>query len=164
MSTTKGPPTGGPEPLSDEAYAVAVELLYLGGGIRERMKAVLMRWQQAARDAGYESDGPHDLSDDCYRWYIVIEGNGLPEPVDVSIEIAESLEYEGGTEGVNFSIDIVAVGGEIIGGLTPHNYTPQVWVPITDREAVLARFAILEQAVESAGIELIDEWKERRPS
>lgn len=38
------------------------------------------------------------------------------------------------------------VGGAIVGGLTPFNYTEQVWVPRSNPEAVEERFRIMEDA------------------
>ena len=59
----------------------------------------------------------------------------------MTLEIAESLEYEGTREGINFSVIIVQWGGRLIGEFAPFNYTPRVWVDLRDPGVVEERFA-----------------------
>lgn len=107
-----------PVQLTPEDYSERVERLY-DRTLRARMEAAL----NVARDEfvadGYTVRGPYDLSDDTFRWAITVEDNGLREAIDVSIEIAESLAYEGETDGVNVGLSLVEYGGHIIGELNP---------------------------------------------
>lgn len=66
------------------------------------------------------------------------------ETVETSIRIAESEAFEGTDGGINFALSIVKFGGEILGSLVPYNYSPQVWVPLTDDEAIETRFKEFE--------------------
>jgi hypothetical protein len=150
--------------LADDIYVAAVEALY-EQEFRPRMVKLLTRWADAAKAEGYDVSGPYDLSDDDFRWCVTLRGNGIPEEdeaVDVSLEIAESLEYEGSIDGINFGLDIVAYGGEVIGGLTPYNYSDHCWVPLDEPEQLSGRLKIIEDADIGAGLGLIADWKERK--
>jgi len=143
--------------MTPEIYTSRVDRIY-DRVLRERMVEYLTKLARVFTDAGYTVSGPHDLSCDDYEWYIAIEGNGLPEQVDASIEINESMQYEGSTDGLNVSLDIVAWGGRILGGLSPFNYTPQVWVPLTDLHGIVARMAMIEDADMTSAVALVDEY------
>lgn len=69
----------------------------------------------------------------------------LENGVDISLEVIDSEEHEGKENGVNFSINLSAVGGGIVGGLTPYNYTNWCWVDRSDAKAVEERFCIVEK-------------------
>jgi len=79
------------------------------------------------------------------------------DDVDICFEIAESLANDGSLDGINFILDITTVGGSMLGGLSPFNYTPEVWVDVNDEAAVEERFQIIEQADPEGIIELISE-------
>jgi len=112
-----------------------------------RALAVLNSIRQELTDAGYESDEPFDLSDDCARWVLVIKpGEGREEAIDITLEFTESEECDGTKGGITFRVDVVCEGGRMLGGLTPYNYTEAVWVKRNDPEAVEDRFAIIEAA------------------
>lgn len=145
--------------MTPEEYTEQVEALY-ESELRERMKAALVPVTTAFREAGYTASDPWDGSGDDFRWYVTVEGNGLHERVDVSLELAESLSYGDDTAGVNLALDIVADGGRILGGLTPYNYTPNVWAPLDDRAEVLSRMEIIEQADTGATVALVDTFKD----
>lgn len=151
------------ETMSEELYASRVERVY-DRLLRARMIATLEKIAGQFRDAGYEVAGPYDLTDDQYRWYVTIEGNGLPELVDVSLELAESVQYGDGTDGVNLSLDVHSYNGELIGGLTPYNYTPDCWAPLRDVREVMRRAEIIEEAArdETAVVGLVEDWNEKR--
>ena len=83
------------------------------------------------RGTGITAKGPYDFSVDDYRWELVVEHNG-ESSASISITIAESEYYDGTQGGINFSLDVIGDGGEIIVGLTPYNYTPLCWVPLKD--------------------------------
>lgn len=152
--------------LTREQYAAQIEALYESAvndaalTVRERMTEALRTLGAAFTDAGYElqTPEPYDLSSDDYRWAITVHGNGLSEPVDVSITLAESADYDGTTDGVNFALDIVAEGGRLLGGLTPFNYTPDVWAALDDPAEIDYRLAIIEQADPASAVALVNEY------
>ncbi len=120
---------------------------------RERIVAIMERIADVLREEGYLVGGPEFWDGDDYRWVLLVHVDGDSdklgdEDVDISFKLCESEEYDGTPGGVNFALDIVQVGGRIIGGLTPFNYTERCWVPRNDSEAVEERFRIMEQADE----------------
>lgn len=123
-------------------------------------------------NGGLIVEGPDEAHDEEYCWSI---GGWVPgisdEPTedalafDARIEIVESAvrgEPDAEHPGVTFSLSITGFGGEIIGGLSPYNYTDRVWVDATDEEEVEERFKILEDAEISEATALILEWLERK--
>lgn len=146
--------------MTEERYASRVERVY-ERVLRERMIACLRKLREAFEVAGYEVSGPFDLSDDCYRWYILVEGKGLAEAVDLTVELAESLGYEGTLAGVNVGLDIVAYGGAVLGGLCPYNYTDECWASLSDLHEVSRRMQIIEEADPLGAIALVDEYAAR---
>jgi hypothetical protein len=129
---------------------------------KRRICAVLNAIASAVQDAGYLVDDPCDLSsDDDHRFtFTVHRDNDInefsPEDIDVSLEVCPSEEFDGETGGVNFSLNVVEVGGRILGGLTPFNYTPEVWVSRKDKQAIEERFSIFEQADPDGAVQLIE--------
>ena len=93
----------------------------------------------------YSVSGPDFWNGDDYRWSIYVQHED-EEAIDITFVIAESEEFDGSTGGINFSLDIVREGGEILGGLTPYNYTHECWVSRKDANAVEERFQIMENA------------------
>lgn len=81
-----------------------------------------------------------------------------PQGVDVTFVICESEQYDGEQNGVNFAVEIVGVGGEIVGGLTPHNYTDRCWVSRDDAKAIEERFRLVENAAASEAAYLVVEF------
>lgn len=101
-------------------------------------------------------------SDEEFRWSF----GAQPRPdapvealLDVAIVIEESVAHAGegamndGGNGLNFSLSVVGSGGEVVGGFTPHNYTPRVWVDVHDVEAIEARW---EEFAAGVGVGLVD--------
>jgi hypothetical protein len=111
-----------------------------------RILAVLSRIAETLREAGYTVDEPIDLSCDQYWWSVLVHGDGDEDTIDISFRICESEQYDGEENGVNFALDIVEMGGRVLAGLCPYNYTPQCWVDRSDEAAVEERFAIFEEA------------------
>jgi len=118
----------------------------------ERILKVLESIRASLQEAGYHVEEPFDMSGDDYRWSMLVRVESKPDgdyangDVDITFEIAESEQFEGTEEGINFSIDVVEYGGRIRGGLTPYNYTEDVWANLDDTDAIEDRFAIFEQA------------------
>lgn len=114
-----------------------------------KMKHMLQEICEAAHRHGLSCSGVADWSDETHKWATTIypKGRTMDQGVDVSVELAQSDKYGGEEGGANFSLDVVAYGGEIVGGLTPFNYTEDVWVPIEDPKAVKARWQIFDNGV-----------------
>jgi hypothetical protein len=125
-----------------------------------RILGILTVIQSHLREAGFETDDPCDMSCDDYRWSLLVYRDGEPgnlsdADVDITLEIAESLQFEGTEDGINFSIHVVETGGRILGTLCPYNYTPDVWVDAGDLDAIEARFRLVEDADHESIVELI---------
>jgi hypothetical protein len=121
----------------------------------DRIVKILNRVRYELINAGYECGELSESSCDDYRWNFVCYPRGtraadcdeLPDDaIDVTLQIAESQQYEGTDDGINFMIDVVEVGGTIVGGMAPGNYTSECWVSLNDPAAVAARFALFERA------------------
>jgi hypothetical protein len=105
--------------------------------------------------------GPHDLSEDEYQWDVPIYDRNGELLATVALSIAESDQYDGGSEnGINFILEVIAQGGRILGQCAPYNYTSDVWVPLTlsdgspNYKGIEQRFCLLEYAVDRS--EIID--------
>jgi hypothetical protein len=104
---------------------------------QKRIMAILDRIASVLRAAGFNVEGPESWDCDDYRWVLLVDGK-----VDISFKLCESEKYDGERGGVTFALDIVEVGGRIIGGLTPFSYSERCWVSRNDKEAVEERFPL----------------------
>jgi hypothetical protein len=109
---------------------------------------------------------PFDMSTDTYQWSLIVSRNPVvgkdnENIVDITIEISEEREYDGGEGyGISFALDIVEWGGRMLGGLAPYNYTSQCWVDSRDPLAVASRWSILgDSDVESIPDLITDGWE-----
>ena len=106
----------------------------------------------------------YDMHCDDFRWTYNVHTAEQDkhkddlQGVDVTFVICESEQYDGEKNGVNFAVEIVGVGGEIVGGITPYNYSDRCWVPRSDPEAIEERFQLVEQADPSSAAELVTEF------
>jgi len=117
--------------------------------VAPRALALLERVREACPQVPFTI--PEDESGDDVRWgmwHERSEGDG----VETYIESHLSEEYGDRSGGVTFGLHIVGWGGEILGQCTPHNYSPEVWVPRNDLAAVDARLAELE-SVDLSGVQ-----------
>lgn len=133
-------------------------------GYQERILAVLGGIKEALEAEGYEVSGPDDMSCEDFRWSLLVYCESNPEDddlaegdVDITFTIAESAQYEGSEDGINFMVDVVEVSGRIIGGMCPFNYTSEVWVPLDDSAAIEERFSYFEQADPESMVSLLAE-------
>lgn len=115
-----------------------------------RARAILEKIRAAATSLGAEAWEVDDMTDDDYSWNVYVRSaeqvrDGVEDQgVDFTFRICESENWDGEEGGVNFMLDIVAYGGEILGCVCPQNYTENVWVNRDDAEAIEARFALVE--------------------
>lgn len=67
---------------------------------------------------------------------------------DITFRLMDAKEWDGTDNGTNFNMDITETGGRMCGGLTPYNYTSEVWVDPTDLDAVEERWQLFKNAVD----------------
>jgi hypothetical protein len=138
-------------------------------GLVELHQASMLRKLESVKgllvDAGFVCDGPTILDsgiESNYVSLVVVGHSGQrwdeEKSIDISYEVAFQCEYEGPAEatGLNFSCSVVESGGRIVGGLTPFNYTDQVWVDMGDEDAVRERWQLLDSADEACIVDLIE--------
>lgn len=95
------------------------------------------------------AEEPFEIDADMYSVNLQLKPEGR-EPIDVSLEIVESQDYEGVTGGFTFRLDVVEYGGRILGGCSPFNYTEQVWCKTLP--AIKKRFELLKGAINADDI------------
>ena len=124
----------------------------------------LNRCVKVIREAGMYADDPFEMHDDTCRWVFRAWANeeahqkGDNLCADITVEIAEEREYEGGEGfGMSFGMNIVEYGGLILGQFQPFNYTPEVWVDARDPEAVAARWQFFEDVDVKGILPLLDD-------
>lgn len=143
--------SGGFDPYvtADDVLERLYEMVY-----KPKMEALLGRIREVCNESGLIADEPFDMSGDDYKWAMRVwrsqadkDADDDEKSVDVSVEIAESREYDGENEyGINFGVDIVEWGGRMLGGFTPFNYTDRCWVDSRDTDSVSERWQLLEDA------------------
>ena len=92
-------------------------------------------------------DEPMEMDADMYSVNILLKPEGR-EPIDVSFEIVESHDYEGVDGGYTFRMDIVEMGGRMVGGFSPFNYTEQVWCKT--KPAIRERFDLVNDVIKDS--------------
>jgi hypothetical protein len=136
-----------------------------------RIKRIMREIRAACEEAGWYCSEIAFLDCDDYSWDFIVHTKGKPEEeadlddytdIDVTFKLCESEQYDGTKKGINFALDVVAVGGSILGGLTPYNYTSDVWVNRLDENALAERFQILQDADADGVVTLIRDFVQRR--
>lgn len=138
-----------------------------------RIKRMMRAIRQTCIEAGWYCGEIAFWASDDYSWDFLVHTKGKPEDgaeldqdadIDVTFKLCEAPEY-GDTDqpfGVNFAFDVVAVGGAILGGLTPYNYTSDCWVDRRNEEELAQRFQIMEDADPEGIVTLIQEHVQRK--
>jgi hypothetical protein len=128
----------------------------------KRIEALLTHIADTLKAVGYRCDDePTFFYCDNYSWNLIVYVESAPGEdiadgdVDITLKICESLDYEGTTEGITFALDVVTVGGRIIGECRPGNYTDECWLPLSDKARIEERFAIFEEADAESMVELL---------
>lgn len=103
---------------------------------------------------------PVQMWDDNYRWGLATlnEAGEVGEgSADFVLALIERRDHEGenAPAGVAWGLDISGWGGTILGGLTPYNFTEDLWIDSADTEAVRARFVLLRDTAEA---QTGDDW------
>lgn len=128
-----------------------------------RIIALLTAMRTALLEYDLHVESPWLMEDEEFSWWMLVQTEAQHnaeelDGIDVRFTILESEHWDGEKNGVNFGIDITSVGGSIVGGLTPYNYTDEVWVSRDDEDAVEERFVLLETADTADAAELITNW------
>jgi hypothetical protein len=134
----------------------------------DRIKKVLTAIREVLQGSDYAVGEIYDMSDDCFAWSFLVSrdksvtGNYNPsdlqdDDVDIIFTIAESIHYDGTENGLNFMLDVTEVGGIVLGGMCPFNYTEDVWVDINNSDAIEERFVYFEQANPEDILDLLTE-------
>lgn len=110
---------------------------------QSRVKKLMSEMRDAFTKEGFQTTEIAFCEGDDYRWTFFVGDLEKEQGVDISFQICESDAYEGTNEGINFCLNLVAYGGEVVGGFTPYNYTPQVWVNPRNKIAVDERFDLM---------------------
>jgi hypothetical protein len=137
-----------------DAYQWRMELL--GMTYEPDALALLERIKEVVTDNGFFAGEPTPMFSDDIVWLLPVRRTEEPvdddrlaerDAIDVTVNLCEQRQFEGGEGfGINFSIDLVEYGGRVLGGLSPYNYTPDVWVDGRDDKAVRERWEILAEA------------------
>jgi hypothetical protein len=134
----------------------------------KRIKRILNGIAKELRSAHWKVGRPYEMSDDeQYEWWMYVSRyDAEPEEtrdddIDIRFAIAESVVYDGTEDGINFTIDVTTVGGEVVGGIAPYNFTHKVWVPLDDPEAIEERFELVESLHPSGMVDLLTDHELR---
>lgn len=120
----------------------------------QRILAILRTIGNAAVDRGWLWDGDiRDMSCDDYRWSVDVslDDRGVYN-VGFTFVIEESLQHDGETTGINFSLKMEqwSTGQNDWSNKTlyhrePFNHTRDVWVDVLDKNAIEKRFKLIEK-------------------
>lgn len=136
-----------------------------------RIITILTAMRTALLEYDLRVESPWLMEDDEFSWWMLVQTEAEAKQsaestelagVDIRFTILESEHCDGEENGVNFAVDIASIEGEVIGGMTPFNYTEKVWVSRDDEEAIEERFAIFEKADQESVAELITNWIEEK--
>jgi len=88
---------------------------------------------------------PAPQSDEGFAFTVRLDGFDEEGWIDVALLLANATEYDGFEEGeerwgVNVSADVVGYDGNILGGMTPYNYSSEVWT--NDPDELKSRLAL----------------------
>lgn len=127
---------------------------------KPRILSLLNNIKRELEENGYRMDEPCETSDQEYEWCLFggssdrdVEKSSSSEPDDscfsIEVTIIESKIRDGEDDfGVNFKLDLIGYGGEIIGGFTPYNYSDRVWVSRKDPDDVQDRWELFENGAD----------------
>ena len=115
---------------------------------QDRIVAIMERLREAVKLTGFETSEISPTADEEYYWDFGLKwrGEGVGR---VSFWITESEVRDGVKGGIGFMIDS-ALMGRIGPGLSPFNYTSEVWVKLRDEEGIENRFALMEDIYEES--------------
>lgn len=129
-------------------------------------EAVAKHIREYAADSenGWRVSEVSDFTDSDLSVMFLVESDNH-EPIYLTFRLMDATEWDGNDNGTSFSLDIVAEGGQIVGGCHPFNYSDDVWVNPQDADAVQERWELFRNAMSNSGDEIISSietyWNER---
>ena len=121
-----------------EAQVEAVKDRY-----NDRILAILARIRDAVREAGLQCDNPEPMHGDRFEWSLRVGEKG-PDTIAVNLVICEQRDYEGTGTGITFRLAATQIDGRVLAEFSPGNFMPEVWLDVTDDDAIEDRFALFE--------------------
>ncbi len=109
----------------------------------DRILAVLARIRDAVREAGLQCDNPEPTHGDRFEWSLRVGEKG-PDAIAVNVVICEQRDHEGAGTGITFRLAATQIDGRVLTEFSPGNFTPAVWIDVTDSDAIEDRFALFE--------------------
>lgn len=146
-----------PDAASEALYEATVKRL------TPRVEALIESLREALSEAGYDPSMPDWMYGNFYGTFFVSPKDGT-EAVDVSFQFVDGrADADGDGDGeqgtVALSLDVTSEEGRMLGGMTPYNYSEDLWVDMTDDEAVDERMSLFEQASVESFVELFRKGK-----
>jgi len=121
-----------------EAQVEAVKDRY-----NDRILVILARIRDAVREAGLQCDDPEPTHGDQFEWSLCVGEKG-PRVIAVNLVICEQRDYEEAGTGITFRLAATQIDGRALAEFSPANFTPAVWIDVTDSDAIDDRFALFE--------------------
>lgn len=127
----------------------------------KRIEAILTRMADAFRKAGFQVGEVRDMSTDMWHWDIPVwfpESNTsdlIDGDFGIIFEIMESEFFDGEEDGINFCLQAMLSGGNVLGEVCPSNFTEECWVDRNDPKAVEDRFVIMEATSDAEVLEFV---------
>lgn len=138
----------------EDVYRAAVDVLW-NTTYRKKFLQLLARIGEVFQARGWRVEEPWEASDEEYSFALPVYLGNVA--CDVQLYLVESLCREGSLDGVAFSLNLGAPCGHVIGVMTPYNYSEELWVPVTDTEAVLERWRLFEELEAEDVVDVL--WK-----
>ena len=109
----------------------------------DRILAILASIRDAVRGVGLQCDDPEATHGDRFEWSLCA-GERVPDLIAVNLVICEQRDYEGAGTGITFRLAATQIDGRVLAEFSPGNFTLQVWIDVTDDDAIEDRFALFE--------------------
>lgn len=122
-----------------------------------RMRNMLLLYALACantEDFEVDNDPVADYCDEEYALSLAVKYCGMD--VDATFTLLEERVREGEGYGMAFGLTIAGDGGSVVGGMTPYNYSDDLWV--YTKAALEDRFQLFEKSDPQKFVECIQEW------
>lgn len=108
---------------------------------RPEMRRLAQATANAFSKAGYPVQGPTEQNDNGLQFSFVVQHGDTPEDsVDVIFTMMDGKDYDGSENAVNFSLELIEYGGQVVGCFIPRNYSDDCWVKADNGPAVASRW------------------------
>lgn len=131
----------------------------------DRLKNVLTHIKTELERFSWFCSKIYELEDGTYAIgvsrdasHLTRDGDPDEQDVEIIARLMNSKQWDGTRGGLSFNVDVTSFGGESVGGLTPFNWTEDVWVPAIDEDKVEARMQLIEKADPYSMVKLLQKW------